>query len=141
AEQDAAFANPRQIRELVDRRDHEAWQTSEQRLVDGYDRQCALARTKWTGGICAADSELSRLVGGRRELERESRELRTAPRAVLQGDRGRAVPRIALEVHRLCAGGSPIVVALSAHAVRRGCPADPQPDLKRPLAEFLLRIV
>src|SRR5204863_4327264 len=60
---------------------------------------------------------------------------------VLQRDRRRTVPRIALEVHRLCAGGSPIVVALSAHAVRRGGAPDPQPDLERPLAECLPRIV
>jgi hypothetical protein len=133
AKQHATGSNPRQVRKLINGRDHEARQPAEQRFIDGDDRQ-RIPTAKLTACAGASDPQLTWLVAERMKLKRERLELRPAPRTVLHRNR-RGPLAVALEEDRLLASRHPIMVALSSHSIRcRGLP-HPQADLERPRAK------
>src|SRR5260370_11611107 len=75
------------------------------------------------------------VVRARYEVKRSGFDLLAAAWACLKRNR-RWLLIIVLKGNRLSASGLPVVVPLLSHAVRCGCLADPQSNLKRPLAKF-----
>ena len=87
--------------------------------------------------VDADDPQVGRVVRVRQELERVGLELRRRTRGssssgIGDGFRSSFWKAIVLRARRVA-----VLVALVAHPVRRGGPADPQADLERPVAELV----